>query len=62
MSDHDATTTHLLGFDEAARRLALSKRTIERLAAQGAVRVIRIGRRRLIEVDELRRFIEKSRQ
>lgn len=47
---------------DAARAISVSPRTLTRLAAEGLVRIVQIGRRRLIETEELRRFVEKSRQ
>ena len=56
-------TSHprLVSFARAAEQLSVSRRTLERLVARDALQAIRVGRRRLIEAEELARFVEKSR-
>jgi excisionase family DNA binding protein len=48
--------------ESAARALSLSPWTIRAYIRQGKIRPIRIGRRVLIEVSEIRRLIEESRE
>lgn len=43
--------------DEAVRRLGLSRMTIYRLIQTDQLRTLKVGRRRLIRVTELDRFI-----
>jgi excisionase family DNA binding protein len=54
--------TKLLAVGTVARELlGVGPRTLYRLIAAGALPVVRIGRRVLIEQGELDRFIERSR-
>jgi excisionase family DNA binding protein len=46
---------------QAAARLAVCRRTIERLVAVGQLRVLKIGRSTRIEVTELVRYLESLR-
>jgi excisionase family DNA binding protein len=55
-----SSTPRLLGLAEAAEQLSLSRRTIERLVTQETIRAVRVGRRRLIEAEELARFVERA--
>lgn len=43
--------------DEAVRRLGLSRMTIYRLIRSDKLRTLKVGRRRLIRVTELDRFV-----
>jgi len=45
------------GVAEAARALGVSAKTVSRLVAAGTLRSVRIGGRRLIPADELRRLL-----
>lgn len=45
-----------LTLDETATALALSLRTVERLIAGGHMHAKRVGQRRIVAVDEVRRF------
>ncbi len=45
---------------EAARRLGISLRTVATLIAQGKLKTLRIGRRCLIPVFELERFVKRD--
>jgi excisionase family DNA binding protein len=51
----------LIDVREAARLVSLSPWTIRKYINQGKLRIIRIGRRVLLEPAELRRLIEKGR-
>lgn len=51
----------LLTYSKAAETLAVSKRTIERLVAEGELPVVRIGGARRITVDDVEAFIERQR-
>lgn len=54
--------TNLISMKEAAHRLGISKRTLERHIADGLVVKVKIGRRALIAVAELERFIRRQTQ
>ena len=47
----------LLTRDEAAARLRVSLRTLERLMASGQIRVVKIGRRTLIKGTEVDAYV-----
>jgi excisionase family DNA binding protein len=47
----------MVGFDKAQQLTDISKPTLRRYAAEGRIKVIRVGRRVLIPIEELRRFI-----
>jgi excisionase family DNA binding protein len=47
----------LLTYDQAAAELAVSKRTIERLVADGQLEVVEFGAARRIRPEELDRFV-----
>ena len=47
----------LIGITQLAERLGLSRRTIHRVLARGELPSIRIGRRRLVRLSELRRWL-----
>jgi excisionase family DNA binding protein len=47
----------LLDLEPAADELGVSRSTLYRLLNDGSVRSVKIGRRRLIERDELVRFV-----
>ena len=51
----------LFTLDEAAERLRVSRRTLERLIAAGRIRTVAIGRRRLVTDRELDAFVAASR-
>jgi excisionase family DNA binding protein len=48
----------LVSIAQVAEKLGLCRRTVERLAARGDLAMVRIGRRRLVEEQEIARFIE----
>lgn len=54
--------TNLISMKEAAHRLGISKRTLERRIAEGLIAKVKIGRRALITVAELDRFIRRQTQ
>jgi excisionase family DNA binding protein len=56
------TPPTLLSIEEVARRLRVSRRTVERLIASGQVRTVAIGRRRLIEAKEVDAYVAANRQ
>jgi excisionase family DNA binding protein len=47
----------LLTLPEVAAHLRVSRRTVERLTASGQLRVVPIGRRRLVTTRELAAFV-----
>jgi excisionase family DNA binding protein len=49
-----------VGIAEAARLIGISRRAVEYRIAAGQLRCVRIGRRRLILVSELRRFLARD--
>lgn len=49
--------TELLTLPEAAQRLRVSVRTVEREAAAGRLALVRVRSRRLVPADELARYI-----
>jgi excisionase family DNA binding protein len=49
-----------VGIAEAARMIGISRRALEYRIAAGQLRCVRIGRRRLILVSELRRFLARD--
>lgn len=51
----------LVGLAQAARLLALSPRTVRRLAAEGALGYVRVGRALRFEVVELEAFVARHR-
>jgi excisionase family DNA binding protein len=46
----------LVDYREAARRLGISERTLRRRVASGDLRAVRIGRRALLRVSDLREY------
>jgi len=55
------STAMLVDVKEAARLVSLSPWTIRKYISQGKLKIIRIGRRVLIEPAELERLIERGR-
>jgi excisionase family DNA binding protein len=51
----------LLTIERAAEALGISPWTVRKYVANGKLRPVRIGRRVLIEPDEIRRIIEEGR-
>jgi excisionase family DNA binding protein len=49
--------TDLLTLDEAAARLRVSRRTVQRLIAEGRIRPVRIRRRVLVTPRELEAYL-----
>jgi len=49
-----------LTLSEAAETLRLSPRSLQRLISGGALPTVRIGRRTLIDVEDLRRLVGRS--
>jgi excisionase family DNA binding protein len=49
-----------VGIAEAARLIGLSRRALEYRIAAGQLRCVRIGRRRVILLSELRRFLSRD--
>ena len=47
----------LIGVTQLSERLALSRRTVARILARGELPSLRIGRRRLIRLADLRRWL-----
>lgn len=52
----------LVDYEDAAWRLSVSRRTVERLVGDGRLPVVHVGGRRLIAVDELAGFVARSRR
>jgi excisionase family DNA binding protein len=55
-------TEPLLSIGDVAGRLQLGRRTVERLIAEKRIRVVRIGRRVLVEQRELDAFVASRRR
>lgn len=55
-------STNLISMKEAAHRLGISRRSLERRIAEGLIAPVKIGRRTLIAVAELERFIRRHTQ
>jgi excisionase family DNA binding protein len=51
------TANQLVSVSDAAKRLCISRRSLERRIAEGRIKRVKIGRRTLISLDELERFI-----
>jgi excisionase family DNA binding protein len=49
-----------VNYSTAARTLGVSERTVRRMASDGRLTVIPVGRRRLVLVDELRRLTDAA--
>ena len=47
----------LIGINHLAERMQLSRRTIHRILARGEIPSLQIGRRRLIRLSEVRRWL-----
>jgi excisionase family DNA binding protein len=58
----DRAQTLLVGYDEAARRIGVSNRTLRGLVYGGELRAVSIGHRRLIAIADLEDFVEKLRE
>jgi len=56
------TNPILLDIEPAAGELGVSRSTMYKLLNDGAIRSVHIGRRRLIERDELVRFVGEIRE
>lgn len=48
----------LIGINHLAERLGLSRRTIQRILAKGDLPSLQIGRRRLVRLSELHRWLD----
>ena len=48
----------LIGINHLAERLELSRRTIQRILAKGDLPSLQIGRRRLVKLAELHRWLD----
>ena len=46
--------------DDAARRLGLGHTTIYRLIREGQIRSVKVGRRRLLPLAEIHKFLEAN--
>ena len=49
--------SELLTIQEAADRLRLGKRTVERFVATGELLTVKMGRRRMVPVESIDRFL-----
>ncbi|HME02681.1 MAG TPA: helix-turn-helix domain-containing protein [Solirubrobacteraceae bacterium] len=61
MEPNTVAPTRLLTIPDAAERLALSARTIEKLIAAGEISPLRIGRSVRLADAEIEQFIERKR-
>lgn len=52
--------SELLTIQEAADRLRIGKRTVERFVAVGELTSVKLGRRRFISTEELDRFVRRA--
>lgn len=52
--------SELLTIGEAADRLRIGKRTVERFVSEGEIASVKVGRRRFIPIDELDRFLRRA--
>jgi excisionase family DNA binding protein len=52
--------TLLLDLRTAARALSISPRTLHALAVRGEIKSVRIGRRRLFALDDLREYVGRQ--
>lgn len=48
---------YAVSLDEAARRLSISRRSVDRLIVAGSLESFTLGTRRLIETGELKRLV-----
>lgn len=48
-----------LSIEDAARRISVGRSTIYELIDAEAIRAVRVGRRRLVPVSELQRFMDE---
>jgi excisionase family DNA binding protein len=48
----------LIGINHLAERLGLSRRTIQRILSRGELPSLQIGRRRLVRLSELHRWLD----
>lgn len=56
-------SNYLVKLEEAARQLAISRRTLQSLIAQREIPVVRVSRRRVaIHPDDLAAYVERQRQ
>jgi excisionase family DNA binding protein len=62
VSEPKTISPRLVSFATAAEHLSISRRTLERLVERRALRAVHVGRRRLVEEAEIRRFIEATRE
>lgn len=60
MEGKHMSSTKLISLEEAAQDLGISKRTLERRIADGLIAKVKIGKRALIAMTELERFIRKQ--
>lgn len=59
--EHDATDARLLvSFEEAARVMSVSEKTIQRLTRAGELDVVEVGSRRLVRRASIEAFIERG--
>jgi excisionase family DNA binding protein len=62
MEGKSQRTTLLIDLNEAGERLAISRRSVERLLENKELRAVRVGRRRLVSTAELERFVGQLRK
>jgi excisionase family DNA binding protein len=59
-AQQDGRAVMAVGFDEAARLLGISKRTLERLRDKGEIHTLRIGRHWKVRTAELESFLRRE--
>ena len=57
-----APTRLLLGLDEAAAQLGISRRTLQSLIYSGELRSVRIARRRLVPAIDVEEYVSRLRE
>ena len=58
----DAAGVLLIDYDEVARRLGISRRTVQRLVSTGELPVVALGRQRRVHVEDLAAFADALRR
>jgi excisionase family DNA binding protein len=53
------TEGSLIGLKPLADKLSVSRRTVHRIIERGELRTLKIGRRRLVRLAELRRWLDR---
>ncbi|MAE20839.1 helix-turn-helix domain-containing protein [Pseudomonas chengduensis] len=56
---HQATAPIAVGVEDAARLIGITRSKLYEMLAEGKIRSFKLGRRRLIQVQELEFFIQR---